>query len=487
MSYIPRNNNHYSTFGELVTAEPTPIIQLANQYSLDPTAREDLETFSATGGSTDSSDNLFRCQTGTSVGGYGVIRSKDALVYRPGQAIESRFTGAFTTGIATSLQFAGMFSLTETLAFGYDGADFSIIHEYDGKAEVQLITVTATPSGSETATVTLDGDAVSVSLTNSTVQTNAFEIARDCAADATVGAKWRFEQIDDKVYCIAKSVGNKTGTMSFSSATATATIAEQTAGVAKSSGNVAQASWNITTTPFTGFDPTNLNLYRIQFGYLGVANATYSIFNPNTAQYVKVHTIKWAGNNTTPIVGNPDMKVGWTAASLGSSGTNLTTTGGSVYLAVQGKEVINNSSRAFDNTKAGISTTLTNVLTIKNRVVYGDRFNLSRLVPVEVSVDNDHNKGAIVEIYKNATLAGTPNYQYVDQTNSIALTDIAGTTVTGGTLVDSFTVAASGDSFEDLSKLKIILDPEDTLTVAVKTISGTATNHTASIVWLEEK
>jgi hypothetical protein len=63
---------------------------------------------------------------------------------------------------------------------------------------------------SETATVTLDGDAVSVSLTNSTVQTNAFEIVRDCVADATLNAKWRFEQINDTAVCISQSVGDKT-------------------------------------------------------------------------------------------------------------------------------------------------------------------------------------------------------------------------------------------------------------------------------------
>jgi hypothetical protein len=487
MTYIPDPQTLNTVFGEAVTVEPTPIIQISNQYALDPSLREDLETFSATGGTADSNDNLFRCQSGTSVGGYGVIRSKEVAVYRAGQGVEARFTAAFTTGIALSLQFGGLFSLTETAAFGYDGTSFGILHEYGGEAEAQTFTVTVAASGSETATVTVDGDAVSCSLTNVSVQGNAFEIARDCKADATVGAKWRIEQIDDAVVFISQSVGDKTGTFSFSSATATATIAENTAGAAKSTGNVAQASWNITATPFTGFDPTYLNLYRVEYGYLGGVGMVFSIYNPSTGFFVPVHRVQWANTHTTPIFGNPDMKIGWTSASLGSSGTNLTVTGASGYVATAGKQRFVNQSFAHDATIASVGTTLTNLVTIQNRITYGDRFNLGKIRLLNVSVDNDHNKGAIVEVRKNATLGGFPNYQFEDETNSIATYDESATTVTGGTLVDAFTVAATGDTEVDLSRFFIEILPEEIVTIAAKTVSGTSTNMTAAIVWIEEK
>ncbi len=172
-------------FGDVLIAEATPVVQIANQYSLDPANRSDLEVFEATGGSGDNDGNLFRCQSGTSLGGYGVVRSKEAAVYRAGEGIEGLITAQFTTGVALSLQFAGMFSLTETVAFGYDGATFSILYSRAGAAEVQSIQVTGAAGGSESATVTLDGDAFTASLTSGSVQNNAFEIARDGAADAT--------------------------------------------------------------------------------------------------------------------------------------------------------------------------------------------------------------------------------------------------------------------------------------------------------------
>lgn len=484
MSYIFDRKKNVGAFGELITAHKQPIVQIANKYRIDPPELDILETYEATGGSADNNANMFRCQTGTSVGGYGVIRSKETLNYRAGQGVECQITASFTTGIANSLQFAGMFNLTETLAFGYDGANFSCIHEYNGIAELQVIQVTVTGFGN--CTVTLDSVASSaIIVTNSDVQTNARQLTDGLNADALAGS-WRFEQVDDKVFCIAKTVGDKTGTFSVSGGV-TATITEQTTGVAKTSNNTAQASWNKTTSPFSGFDPTQLNLYKIQFGYLGIANINFFVYNPNTTEFVLVHSIEWANANTTPHLGTPNLKVGWTSASLGSSGTNLTVQGASASIMLEGDEVIKNNTFADSDIIASISTSYLNLLTLKNRIIYGDIYNLGKIFPLRISIDNEHNKGLIVQVLRNTTLGGTPNYQYKDEFNSTGLIDKSGTTVTGGTLIDAFTVPANGDVILDLSILRTELLPDETITVAARTISATATNTTVTLTWKEEK
>ena len=494
MSYTPLTeitegldnlSNQKGAFGDLMTSHKTPIVQIANKYKIDPANLNELEVFEATGGSGDNDENMFRCQTGTSVGGYGVVRSKETLNYRAGQGVESMLTASFTTGVALSLQFAGIFNLTETLAFGYDGADFSCIHEYNGIAEIQTIQVTATGAG--TCTVTLDGDAVGISVTNSDVQTNAGELRLGLEADATLSSKWRFEQIDDKCFCVSKSVGDKTGTMSVSGGI-TASITEESTGQAKTSNNTTQSNWNKATEPFVGFDPTKLNIYKIQFGYLGIANINFFIYNPNTAKFVLVHQIEWANANTVPHLGTPNLKVGWTSASLGSSGTNLTVKGASASIFLEGDEVIKNNTFADVDTVTGVgAASLTSLVTIKNRVIYGSQFNLGKAFPLLVSVDNEHNKGLIVEIFRNADIAGTQNYQYEDEFNSIIIVDKSGTTVTSGDLIDAFVVAANSSQVVDLTQLRTEILPEDTFTVAAKTISGTATNTTVGLTWKEEK
>jgi hypothetical protein len=478
------NNNQYGAFGEQITAHLTPVVQIANKYQIDPTELNDLEVFEATGGTADNNGNLFRCQTGASVGGYGVIRSQETLNYRAGQGVECLVTAAFTTGIANSLQFAGMFNLTDTLAFGYDGADFSCIHSYGGVAEVQLITVTATGAG--TCTVTLDTDSVGISVTNSDVQTNAEELRAGLEGDATIGVKWRFDQVDDKVYCISRSTGNKTGTMSISGGI-TASIVEQTTGVDKTDAHTPQANWNRATIPFEGFDPTQINVYKVRFGYLGVANIDYLVYNPSKGKFVEVHSVEWANNNVTTHIIMPNLKVGWTSASLGSSGTNLTVQGASGAVFLEGDEVLKNNTFADFSITSSVTTTLVNLMTVKNRYVYGDRFNLGKVFPLSVSVNNDHTKGAIIEIFRDADVAGTTNFQYLDQYNSISIIDKSGTTVTNGELIKTFTVESGGSEEIDLMNLKTELLPGERFVIAGRTVTGTGAELTATITIKEEK
>ena len=484
MLYTSQDKLQKSAFGELVTTPITQLVQIENKYAIDPSELDVLETFEATGGSADTDGNLFRCQTGTSVGGYSVIRSKANIIYSAGQGVEARFTASFTAGQALSLQFGGMFSLTETLAFGFDGADFSAIHQYAGEAEVQLITVTATGAG--TCTVTLDGTASSgITVTNSDVQTNVREIGDGLSSDALALA-WRFECVDDRIYCIAKSTGNKTGTMSISGGV-TANIVEKTTGEDQIKNNTSQDNWNRNTTPFVGFDPTKLNVYRIVFGYLGIANIDYSVYNPETGDWVLVHTVKWANTNGATHLRNPDLKIGWTSASLGSSGTNLTVTGASASMGIQGAESEIKLPFAAVGSTTGIGTTPTPVLSIKNRIVYGDRFNLGRLQLEISTVSNDHTKPLIVELIKNATLEGPTVWEFEDEYNSITLVDTTSTGYVGGSIIDAFTVAKDSSGLLDLAKVATFLLPEETLTVVVRTDSGTAVNTDATLTWLEKK
>ncbi len=483
--YTSQKKAQTAAFGEAITTTITQLVQIANKYAIDPANLNNLETFEATGGSADNLGNLFRCQTGTSVGGYGVVRSLDNIIYSAGQGVEARFTASFTTGVALSLQFGGMFSITDTIAFGYDGIDFGIIHEHHGKAEVQLITVTATGAG--TCVVTLNGVAATgITVTSSNVQENAYEICKGLTIDAAVNVAWRFEHIDDKIYAIAKSTGDKTGTMSITGGV-TANIVEKTAGVDKTKSNVAQASWNRSIAPFAGFDPTKLNVYKITYGYLGVANIEYSVYNPSTSDWVLVHSVEWSNNYNITHLRSPDLKIGWTATSLGASGTNLTVTGASASMGVQGGESDVVDTFAETNSVAGITTTFTPIMSLKNRLVYGDKFNLGKIRLLLVSISNDHTKPLIVEVIKNATLTGVPNWQFEDEFNSIATIEKAATGYTGGITVEATTIGKDGSTDLDLTKIFTQLNEEETLTIIAKTDSGTAVTTGVALTWQEKK
>ena len=98
--------HHYSPFGDQMVAQLKPIVTLKATYGL----LDDTETFTASGGSVAATDGEFVLQTGTTSGGYGVLWSRQPVVYIPGFGCEARFTARFTTGVASSLQAVGLFS-----------------------------------------------------------------------------------------------------------------------------------------------------------------------------------------------------------------------------------------------------------------------------------------------------------------------------------------------------------------------------------------
>jgi len=88
-----------SAFGEPIAVGINPVIQLDGLYGLDS---RKFETYNALGGTVSSTGTLMRCETGTSLYGYGVIRSRRAVRYRPGQGMLGRFTAKFTQ-VSTSI------------------------------------------------------------------------------------------------------------------------------------------------------------------------------------------------------------------------------------------------------------------------------------------------------------------------------------------------------------------------------------------------
>ena len=269
--------------------------------------------------------------------------------------------------------------------------------------------------------------------------------------------------------------------MSFSSATATATITRTTTGVTKTSDFTALADFNGTVP--TGFDPTKGNLYSISWG-AGYSDINYRIYDTATDRFVVAHRVEVTNTFTSPNMDNPSLRAGVYAYSVGS------TTDTSVYCAfisaaAQGERTTTRNPRAFASTKS-IGTTNTNLMTIRNKRVYNGLINQATILPLTLSVSNETNKAIIVEVRGNPTVAGNTNFQDVG-TNLIAETDVAGTTVTqDGRFLASITIAPGDSGKIDLKELEIFVPPTLRLVVAVRKISGTAGDVTGTIIWRED-
>lgn len=468
-----------TAFGRMSVAEDTPKIQLSSIYGLPDT----IESFAVLSGTVGTDEKGFFVSSGTTLGAFAVIRSLNSIIYKPGEGAILYISAIFSTGVANSTQRAGAFSVTDAAMFGYDNTDFGVFYKFGGALEIQTLTITTPAGGSENATITLDGTPYTVALTAGTVEHNAFEIATDLNVQAA--GFWAFSQNDADVIAIAQLDEEKTGSFAFSSATAVAAWVETRNGVAGTESWVAQSGWD--SQPNFPFDSTFRNVYRVKYQYLGYGDIEYSILIPGESRFQIVHTIK---NTNTPgnlNFSNPSMNAGWLTSNVAST-TDLVVSGGSVGYFVQGKKLILTDGRAAESIKSVGSSTELNLITIRNRQVFGDIQSKAELIPLLLSVSHENNKLLSVKITRNAILGGESNYQYVDKPNSIAEFDTAGTTVSGGQFLGGIQVGISGDSIpvplEDF--IKVALTPNETITVSGIFNSGAGNVVSVTITWLQD-
>jgi len=478
MSYFPHRDEPLSSFGDKLTVELTPRISIKAVYGV----RSDVQTFTATGGSATASNSEFVLQTGTSSGGYGVLWSRRPLVYVPGVGAEARVTARFTTGIASSMQACGFFSSKDGMFFGYNGTSFGVMHRYGGSIEMRTLTISAASGGAATATVTLNGTAYNVAVTSQASTSAAAHELEEGLNAGSAADSWYIQHIGSTLVFVGKGVGARSGSYSLSVDTGTlaGSFAQNKAGAACTENWTAQASWNVNACSW--LDPTKGNIYKLEYAFLGYGPLKYHVFNPTTRDFVLAHVVNWPNAYSRPNFNNPSLRVGWIAASLGST-TNLTVAGGSGMAALQGHA---DTPRTFGAAATATSvTTETQILTVGARYEFNNIAANGIIHPRILSIATDSTKGALFYIYRNPTVSGTTVHTYVDQNESMAIYDSAGTTVSGGSLLGVFATGPSGARSIDLSTSSIELVAGDELVVTAKVVSGAAADMTTSLTWDE--
>lgn len=473
---LPITTQNEGAFGETIVAPLTPYIQATGVYNTLPA---NMITYTATGGSVSYSNGEMVCQTGTSVGGYGVLRSVRSVNYKGGMGAIFRGTGRFTTGVANSIQGVGFFNVGDAYLFGYYGADYGIIYQHSGKPEVRTLTITGAAGGATSATVVLNGVSFTIPLTVGTVNHNAYEIATYLTANQTV---FTCRQNGATVVINATTDGAKSGTYSFSHATATASWAQNAAGVTKTTDFFARANWNIDTCSW--LVPTKGNVYQIKCQYLGYGAIKFYVEDPSTGRFKYVHQIVRANAYTEPTVTNPSMHAGVFAASLGST-TNLTAVSACVAAFIEGTPGRTRNPRSYSNNKS-IGTTLTNIFSVRNRDVFNSVYNQVEIELLQLTVFTDSSKGAKIVIYASPTLAGEPDWTFLSSSNLVSEIDVAGTTVTGGTPLFEMQIAGNSSTVINLDNLRTRIPPGYYITVAGNVNSGAASVIGAGLSWYED-
>jgi hypothetical protein len=487
MSDVPEQILNTTAFGDLKAEAMTPITQISAEYGL--LGQVLTVTDSAASGTNTVVDNKFTCQTGVASTGLASILTLRQLSYKPGQGAMARFTSIFSAGVADSLQAAGLITAENSFVFAFAGTAFGILHAHNGESESQELTITTPAAGAENATVTIDGTGFTVPLTAGTVQHNALEISDSLNAQVT---NFTFTSNDDQVVAQSLLPGPQ-GSYAFTSATAVAAWVQVTAGVDNTINFIPQAAWNIdarlTGSVQEALDPTKGNVYQIQYQYLGFGAIKFFVEDSDSGDFILVHVIEFANTDTIPSVSNPSFRIGWLVNNVGNT-TNLTVSGGSASGFIEGLLRRSTPPRAEDNEQLAVGTTLTNIITFRNRITFGNKVNRVEIIPLLASVSTQTNKAAFFEIRADPVFSGVDlDFAYIDKENSVMEIATDAATVTGGRLLGAATVVAGSSEqlkFNERDEQTFAALPGQTFSIAARVSSGAAADMQATGTWTED-
>ena len=488
-----------TAFGDLRTAELHPQFQGSFEYTVDNT--DIIEQSTVNGGTVTQASGMGIVTTSTTTASSAMISSKRHARYKAGLGGLLRFTALFTLPVSATEQYSGLID-----EMGSDTASGTVTLTGGGAGSVDGITVDSIEimSGAESFDTDLTETARNV-VTNINANTSSPNYsATSLGVIITITSDVRGTTPNGFV------VTSSTSTIT----TTDANLSGGTSGVAFKNGysvgydgttfgfhrfqnnsktTVAQANWDdpMDGTGASGMtlDQTKLNVYAIQYQYLGAGVIRLFIESDTTGLFALVNTIDYANANTEPSTHNPNFHYHMHVANKGTT-SNLIMKSSSYAYFVEGNtqyielhQPINASGEvSLDSISSEVA-----ILTIRNKSAYVSKTNFIDIfmekVTGSIEASSTNNLGNI-RLVLNASLGGTPSYSDINTSDSVVDIDTSGTTVTGGKELFSVPLAGKNDSFiNELVVHKIIIAPGETLTVA-----GTSTNTAtinSSLLWKE--
>jgi hypothetical protein len=503
---IPDGASSTSAFGEPYAVQITPVIQLDSIYG---STSEVIQTYtSGTGSIANSNGQLFTVATGTSAGGYGVLRSKRFMRYRPGQGALARFTAAFTPNTALTSQRAGLFNEENAIMIGWNPdansspvantPKFGVMRASGGKAEIRQLTINSISTGSQTLTVTLNGSTFTVTGVNTSNTTSAAVAIANHVGGYT---GWLIDQVDNTIVFLADTLGSRNGTYSLTgSGTVSGTFVQLQAGVAQTENWTYQGNFNVDNLDGTGpsgmvLKSEYLNVYQINFRWLGAGEIRYAIEDEITGNFVFFHREHYTNKHYIAHTSQPSFKIGYVSYSLGST-SNTAVTGASMMGAIEGTVFQNELNRSTSTSKTTLAqSTLHHLLTVRNPYVTNGKagalngnfiLNAKELILKDISIATQGTDPGIVYIfYEPTTFSGTHTYLSQPKDNAMVSTVDGTLDETVDTAICRFVTAINGEAQYKLSDFRIAIPPGSYISIGIKS-SAQISRVSVALVFSED-
>lgn len=240
--------------------------------------------------------------------------------------------------------------------------------------------------------------------------------------------------------------------------------------------NTKQNNWNLDHLDGTGpsgltVDFTKMNVFKISYGWLGVAPITWEIMGPDGtlhAFHKTDHTGTLAGTHSENPTFPVSMRITKTDGATDIIIHSASWAGGTVGLPVP------LALRYFSDTESatGVSTEQV-LLNLQNVSTFQSKTNRVITEPVRVGLSTDGTKNALIKMYVNIPITA-PSWANIDSVNSVTQKDVVGTiTPDDAYLVWEYPMAKVDSLIDSFQELQSHLHPGDTLTITGQSASNT--------------
>ncbi|GAG74670.1 unnamed protein product, partial [marine sediment metagenome] len=277
--------------------------------------------------------------------------------------------------------------------------------------EIRTLEITgAADAGGGDFVITIDSSAVTVTVAASdTIAEVTAAIVAKAADFLNAGRGWEVHTDDNiSVEFISLVSENAQGTFSFvdtDSGVTAGTFEQATTtveGATPTNAWTAQTSWNLNTMP--AIDPTKLNVFKIQYQYLGAGAITYAIEDSDSGKLIDVHRIAYANTVTTASLRNPTLHMTMIAKTeSGYSGGALSMKTASLAGFIEGDETLKGVRFSATGTKTTTGTTPVNVLTVHSELDFQGSFNKISAYPDFLTIASEQTKTVTILICVNPT------------------------------------------------------------------------------------
>ncbi len=246
---------------------------------------------------------------------------------------------------------------------------------------------------------------------------------------------------------------------------------------------VTQANFNVDTLDGSGpsgiiLDPTKINVFRISYGWLGVATISYQIFRVDCTWHT-FHVIEWANEQVQPHLMNPVLPI---RAEVVNTGNNtdllLATVSWNAGILGDLSHVGQRAFSALTDPPVAVNTTERPILSIRNNTTFNGVINKieGRIYGYGGGDFGSTSSRLILRLRLNPTTLTGSSFTPVSSGNSVMSFDTSATALTGGILqlVLPSISAASGPTIEYLgdTDIDVIILPGDTLTLTAQADAG---------------